>query len=61
MAKRKRKSSRKKGRCGCPPAALKISTKGRGQGFVCVRKAPKVSKRHGLTYVSHPFVKTVCR
>lgn len=59
MAKRKRKrrSSRS---CGCPPTAVRVSTKGRGRGFVCIRKAPKVVKRHGLTYASHPFVKARC-
>jgi hypothetical protein len=61
MARRKKKARRKGGRCGCPPTAVKVSTKGRGQGFVCLRKQPKAVKRHGLTYVSHPFVKTVCR
>lgn len=55
MAKRKRSRSRRT--CGCPSTAVKVSTKGRGKGFVCVRKTPKVTKRHGLTYVTHPFVK----
>lgn len=63
MAKRKKKSSkRSSSRCGCPTTAVRVSTKGRGRGFVCLRKAPKTVQRHGLTYVSHPFVKAVgCR
>lgn len=57
MAKRRSRSSK---RCGCPPTAVRVSTKGRGRGFVCLRKSPKTTKRHGLTYVSHPFVKARC-
>lgn len=55
MAKRRRSGGRRK--CGCPAGAVKVSTKGRGQGFVCISKDPKMSKRHGLTYVTHRFVK----
>jgi len=63
MASRKKSRKRKsRAGCGCPSTATKVSTKGRGRGFVCIRKTPKVSKRHGLTYVTHPFVKAVgCR
>lgn len=50
------------GGCGCPSTAVKRSTKGRGRGFVCIAKKPKVTKRGGLTYMTHPFVKAVgCR
>jgi hypothetical protein len=60
----KKKSKRKSSRagCGCPSTAVRVSTKGRGRGFVCMAKKNKVTKRHGLTYVTHPFVKAVgCR
>lgn len=64
MARRSKRSSKKKtGRarsCGCPTTAVRVSTKGRGRGFVCLRKEPKTVRRHGLTYVSHPFVKARC-
>jgi hypothetical protein len=60
MAKRKKSRSRRG--CGCPASAVKVSTKGRGRGFVCIAKRTKISKRHGLTYATHPFVKAVgCR
>lgn len=54
---RKSGSSRKTG-CRCPSNAVLVKTS-RGRGFVCLSKADKVSKRHGLTYVTHPFVKAV--
>lgn len=43
--------------CGCPANAKKISTKGRGRGFVCQAQSYKVNKK-GRRY--KPFVKAVC-
>lgn len=61
FGKKKRGKKRSAG-CGCPSTAVRVSTKGRGRGFVCISKKPKVSKRHGLNYVTHPFVKAIgCR
>lgn len=61
MAKRK-KSGRKRSwaGCGCPSGSVRLSTKGRGRGWVCMSKTPKVRKRHGLTFTFHPFVKARC-
>jgi hypothetical protein len=62
MAKKRKKSGAKRSwkGCGCPASAVKVSTKGHGRGFVCISKQEKTSKRNGLTYVSHPFVKATC-
>lgn len=43
--------------CACPRGSKKISTKGRGRGFVCQSTSPKRSKRGGKFY---PFVKASC-
>ena len=59
-AAKKKAASRSKKSCGCGPNAVRVSTKGKGRGYVCISKTPKTSKRNGLTYVSHPFVKGTC-
>lgn len=44
-------------RCGCPAGSKKISTRGRGRGFVCQSTSFKRIKGRKLK----PFVKATCR
>lgn len=45
--------------CGCPSGSNKVSTRGRGRGWVCQSRTPKRSRTGRL--IKKPFVKATCR
>lgn len=58
MARRRSTRARGWAGCGCPSGSRKISTKGRGRGWVCQSTSYKRNKRGGRF---KPFVKATCR
>jgi len=68
MASKKKKSKKKsapKVGCRCPAGSLRIATvsKHKKRGFVCasIAERRKKSRKTGLTYGMHPFVKKICK
>lgn len=64
MAKKRKKGRRSRSRkswsgCGCPSGATKVSTKGHGRGWVCVKKVTTRSRMGGQVTVPR-FVKASC-
>lgn len=54
MAKRRARRRSNWAGCGCPSGSKKISTKGRGRGWVC---QSRTKNRRGMK----PFVRATCR